>query len=184
MRGPPPHVPFAPAARETFGVPCASGPVRSHPYVLPGQAWPLGSASKAPQVQSRRLDGELEVGRAKFHEAIEPPVMYRDPSFRLSAAYLKPDEGIWDQSYLSKVLQQMKDSEIAKLKLPPSCNKPLGVEKWIMSLNTTMKGLHPEIGRYWDRATSLAERVYQQYLKDLAIQGLEVYRQRCWHVLR
>ena len=37
-----------------------------------------------------------------------------------------------------------------------------------MNLNTTMKGLHPEIGRYWDRATTFAERTYQQYLKDLS----------------
>ena len=29
MRGPPPHMPFAPAAMETPGVPCASGPVRA-----------------------------------------------------------------------------------------------------------------------------------------------------------
>ena len=134
MRGPPPHVPFAPAAMANFGVPCASGPVRSHPYVSPGQAWP-GTTSKAPQVQSRRLDGESEAVRTKFHGATEPPDLYRDQNVRLSPAYLKPDEGIWDQPYLSKALQQMKDSEVAKLRLSPDCNKPLEYEKWIMNLN-------------------------------------------------
>ena len=52
----------------------------------------------------------------------------------------------------------MKDSEIAKLRLSPSCNKPLEHEKWIMNLNTTMKGLHPEIGHYWYRVSTLAEK--------------------------
>ena len=96
--------------------------------------------------------------RAKFHGAPEPSRLYRDPTVRLSPAYLKPDEGIWDQSYLSKALQQMKDSEIAKLRLPPSCYKPLEYEKWVMSLNTTMKGLHPETGHYWQRVGTLAEK--------------------------
>ena len=72
--------------------------------------------SKALQVQSRRLDGESEVVRTKFHGAIEPSDVYRDPNVRLSPAYLKPDEGIWDQSYLSKALQMMKDSEVASMR--------------------------------------------------------------------
>ena len=67
-----------------------------------------------------------------------------------------------------KSLQQMKDSEIAKLRLPPDCNKPLEHEKRIMNLNTTMKGLHPQIGNYWSRATTSAETAYQQYLKDFS----------------
>ena len=86
MRGPPPHVPFAPAAMENPGVQCASGPARAHPYVIPGQAWP-GTTSKAPQVQSGRLDGESEAVRTKFHGAIEPPDLYRYQNVRLSPAY-------------------------------------------------------------------------------------------------
>ena len=31
-----------------------------------------------------------------------------------------------------------------------------------------MKGLHPEIGRYWRRVCTLAERTYEKYLKDLS----------------
>ena len=87
---------------------------------------------------------ESEAMRAKSHGATEPPNLYSVPEERMSPAYMKPEEGIWDQSYLSRALQQMKDSEIAKLRLPPGCNKPLECEKWIQNLNTTMKGLHPE----------------------------------------
>ena len=113
------------------------------------------------RVQVRGLNGEPEVTRTKFHGATEPPGLYRNA--RLSPAYLTPDEGIWDQSYLSKALQQMKDSEILKLRFPSNCNKPLEYEKWVMHLGTTMKGLHPEIGNYWDRAIASAEIAYQQY---------------------
>ena len=35
---------------------------------------------------------------------------------RSPPGYSNPDENIWDQAYLSKALQQMKDSEISKLK--------------------------------------------------------------------
>ena len=110
MRGPPPRMLFAPAAMGNSEVPCAAGPVEAPPDVTPCQ-------SKAPQIQSRRQDGESEAVGAKFHGAPGPSRLYRDPIVRLSPAYLKPDEGNWDQPYLSKVLQQMKDSEIAKLKL-------------------------------------------------------------------
>ena len=85
MRGPPPHMPFAPAAMENPGVPCASGPVRAPPNVMPCH-------SKARQVQSRRLDGESEAARAKVHGATEPSDLYRDPNVRLPTAHLKPDE--------------------------------------------------------------------------------------------
>ena len=98
LRGPPP-----------YGRPM---PVSTHPYVSQGQPLP-GATSKASYVQVRGLNGEPEVTRTKFHEATEPPGLYR--SATLSPAYLKPDEGIWDQSYLSKALQQMKDSEILEL---------------------------------------------------------------------
>ena len=73
---------------------------------------------------------ESEAVRAKSHGATEYPDLYRLHEERLSPAYLKPEEGIWDQSYLSRVLQQMKDSEIQKLRLPPGCNKPLEYERW------------------------------------------------------
>ena len=38
----------------------------------------------------------------------------------------------------------------------------------VQNLNTTMKGLHPEIGNYWTRLSSSAEKSYQMYLKELS----------------
>ena len=87
--------------KDNTEVPCALGSVSAHTSVLPGQAIP-GAVSKASYVQVRRLDGEQEATRTKFHEAIEPPGLYRNDG--LSPAYFKPDEGIWDQSYLAKAL--------------------------------------------------------------------------------
>ena len=95
--------------------------------------------------------GESEAARAKDPGVTEPSNVQRNPDARLSPAYLKPDEGIWDQSYLSKALQMMKDSEMAKLRSPTTCNKSLEYEKCLLNVNTTMKGLHPEIGNYWSR---------------------------------
>ena len=63
-----------------------------------------------------------------------------------SPAYSEADKTIWEQSYVSKVLQQMKDSEMTKLKFSPTSYKPLEYEKWIMTVSTTMRGLPPEIG--------------------------------------
>ena len=81
---------------------------------------------------------------------------------------MKADEIFWEQSYLARVLQTMKDSEIPKLRFAPGGNKALEYEKWLLTLNTTMQGLHPEIGIYWSRTCANAERFYAQYLKDLS----------------
>ena len=62
----------------------------------------------------------------------------------------------------------MKDSEIVKLRFPPNCSKPLEYEKWVTLVGTTTKGLHPEIGKHWDRAIASAETSYQNYLKDVS----------------
>ena len=62
----------------------------------------------------------------------------------------------------------MKDSEIAKLKFPPNSSKPLEYEKWGTIVITTMKGLHPEIGNYWEIAIVSAENSYQNYIKDVS----------------
>ena len=75
---------------------------------------------------------------------------------RSPPGYSDADESIWDQAYLSKALQQMKDSEISKLRFTPTSYKPLEYEKWIKTVTTTMKGLHPEIGRYWQAVCTLA----------------------------
>ena len=149
MRRPTSQAQTTPVAKEVPGVQCASGSVRLSPSGEHCQ-------SKAPFVQSRRPEGEPEVARAKDPGVTDPPNVQRNPDSRLSPAYMKPDEGIWDQSYLSKALQMMKDSEMAKLRLPATCNKPLEYEKWLLNVNTTMKGLHPEIGNYWSRVSSSA----------------------------
>ena len=67
--------------------------------VLPGQVVP-GAVSTASYVQVRRPERDQEPNRTKFHEAIGPLDVYRSDAF--SPAYLKPDEGIWEQAYLSK----------------------------------------------------------------------------------
>ena len=93
---------------------------------------------------------------------------------RGSPAYSEADKTIWEQSYLSKALQQMKDSEMTKLKFSPTSYKPLEYEKWIMTVSTTMKGLHPEIGRYWRAVCTLAEQTYEKYLKDLSFTRVSI----------
>ena len=109
-----------------------------------------------------------EFTRAKYPVDSPPPRMFRETGLAPSPAYQKPDEGIWEQSYLSKALQNMKDSEVPKLKLLSTSDKPQEYEKWLHLISTTMKGLHPEIGNYWLRVCESAETVYQRYLKDLS----------------
>ena len=110
-------------------------------------------------VQVSKPSGETQIPKAKPSDNSEPPGIYREvrQETQLSPAYQTPDEGIWEQTYLSKALQQMKDSEIAKLKFPSSGSKPLEYEKWVTIVTTTMKGLHPEIGNYWERAIASTE---------------------------
>ena len=69
----------------------------------------------------------------------------------------------------------MKDSEIVKLKFPPICSKPLEYEKWVTLVGTTMKGLHPEIGNYWERAIASAEKSYQNYSKDVSYTRVRIF---------
>ena len=92
-----------------------------------------------------------------------------------SPAYSEADKTIWEQSYLSKALQQMKDSEISKLKFSSASYKPLEYEKWIKTVSTTMKGLHPEIGRYWRAVCTLAEKTYEKYLNDLSFTRVSIF---------
>ena len=37
-----------------------------------------------------------------------------------------------------------------------------------------MRGLHPEIGRYWRRVCTSAEQTYEQYLKDLSYSKVSI----------
>ena len=58
-------------------------------------------------------DGLTEAARAKYPR-VSAPSPVEEP--KLSPTYSEPDKAIWEQSYLSKALQQMKDSEMTKLK--------------------------------------------------------------------
>merc|ERR1712175_9316 len=89
--------------------------------------------------------------------------------------YYEADKNIWEQPYLSKVLQQMKDSEIAKLKFTSTSYKSLEYEKWIKTVSATMMGLHPEIGRYWRAVCTLAEKTYERYLNDLSFTRVSIF---------
>ena len=90
-------------------------------------------------------------------------------------AYSEADRNIWEQSYLSKGLQQMKDSEMTKLMFSSTSYKFLEYEKWIKTVGTTMKGLHPEIGRYWRAVCTYAERTYEKYLNDLSFTRVSIF---------
>ena len=92
-----------------------------------------------------------------------------------SPAYSEADKNIWEQSYLSKALQQMKDSEMTKLRFSSTSYRPLEYEKWIKTVSTTMKGLHPEIGRYWRAVCTLAEKTYEKYLMDLVFTRVSIF---------
>ena len=140
-------------------MPSAPKPVSPHisPHLF------MQTKSKATHVQVSKPTGEMQIPKAKSYVNYEPPGVFGGT--QLSLAYQTPDEGIWEQTYLSKALQQMKDSEIAKLKFPPNSSKPLEYEKWVTIVTTTMKGLHPEIGNYWERAIAAAENLIRTILE-------------------
>ena len=124
--------------------------------------------SKNSPVQRENPVLVKEFPRAKYLADSPPFRMFRETGLAPSPAYQNPEERIWEQSYLSKALQNMKDSEIPKLKLLSTSDRPQECEKWLHLISTTMKGLHPEIGNYWLRVCESAEQVYQRFfLKDL-----------------
>ena len=82
--------------------------------------------------------------------------------------YVQSDDSAWNQSQLAKVLLALKDSDVKKLPFTDKSYKPFEYEKWKMAIDRTMKGLHPEIGKYWEKISRNAEEVYFQYLKDLS----------------
>ena len=99
---------------------------------------PYGCTSKAPSLaQSSRVPGrtfakEPQPARNDYHGGAAPAaVQFEDEEPRMSPAYVKADDATWEQAYLAKVLQGMKDSEILKLKFFPQGNKALEYEKWL-----------------------------------------------------
>ena len=90
--------------------------VRPQPY--------LGTTSKmAPPTKA------VPQPREFIPETAETPK--QEKAVTLSPAYRNPEANIWEQSYLSKALQQMKDSEIAKLRFVSGGNRPFEFEKWL-----------------------------------------------------
>ena len=135
-----------------------------------------GLQSKAPPLQGRRLDMDFTAERPKSPEADQPS----GARHTLTPEYVQTDEKIWNHSLLAKVLLQMKDSEIAKLKFVEGSYKPFEYEKWIMSVNRFMKGLHPEIGHDWEKVSKEAEGTYFKYLKDLSPTRVSLQPRRKW----
>ena len=43
------------------------------------------------------------------------------------------------------------------------------------SASATMRGLHPEIGRYWRAVCTLAERTYEKYLNDVSFTRVSIF---------
>ena len=109
---------------------------------------PYGHASRVPsRAQSSRVPGRAET-ESFGGAAAQASVQFEYDEPKLSLAYVNVDHQTWEQAYLARVLQSMKDSEIPKLKFLPQNNKALEYEKWLLTLNTTMQGLHQEIGTY------------------------------------
>ena len=71
-----------------------------------------------------------------------------------------PEDSVWNQSYLAKALQNMKETDFAKLKFTSSANKPAEFEKWLILMETTTHAQHQEIGSYWKRVVDLADSAY------------------------
>ena len=42
-------------------------------------------------------------------------------------------------------------------------------------VSTTMEGLHPETGNYWERAVASAEKSYQTYIKDVSYTRVRIF---------
>ena len=80
-----------------------------------------GLQSKAPGLRSKSApspppglsEGVQETTARRSSDAVNAELLEESKG---SPAYYEADKDIWEQAYLSKVLQQMKDSEIAKLR--------------------------------------------------------------------
>ena len=79
-----------------------------------------------------------------------------------SPAYQVPEDAIWNQSYLAKALQNMKDTDFAKLNFVPGASKPVEYEKWVGRMDTTTNAHHAEIGLYWKRIVECAQKSYEK----------------------
>ena len=85
-----------------------------------------------------------------------------------SPAYQVPEDAVWNQPYLAKALQNMKEQDFAQLKFVPGASKPVEYEKWVGRMDTTTNAQHTEIGLYWKRVVECAQNSYEKYIKDVS----------------
>ena len=133
---------------------------------------PHGRIPKHPSEENVRenLCKEAPQGRPEEEVPRTPPARpAEEPKVAPpSPAYVVPEDSVWNQSYLAKALQNMKDTDFAKLKFTTSSNKPAEFEKWLILMETTTHAQHQEIGSYWKRVVDLADKAYHKYLKDVS----------------
>ena len=110
LRGPPPK------ARPDY----VEHPYDRHPSDR-RQSSPYQGASSKYYPKVKRL---IEDAQEKI-TAVGPAPQGGPKETTLSPACQVPEEGVWNQSALSKALQIMKDTEITKLRFTPGCSKPL-----------------------------------------------------------
>ena len=91
-----------------------------------------------------------------------------------SPAYQIPEDSVWNQSYLAKALQNMKETDFAKLRFSPGSSKPVEYEKWVVLMETTTHAQHTEIGLYWKRVVACAEKAYSKYIKDVSYTRISI----------
>ena len=147
LRGPPPKA----VPDSLYGFPGTTPKRPPEEYVRENLS------KEAPQGQS---EGIPKTPPAR--PAAEPKVTSPSPAFMV------PEDSVWNQSYLAKALQNMKETDFAKLKFTSSANKPAEFEKWLILMETTTHAQHQEIGSYWKRVVDLADVAYHKYLKDVS----------------
>ena len=138
-----------------------------------------GPPVKAPPDSLRRAGVDSQTGlsskyppKANISENLSRETPQAKPeSFQRtvpSPAYEVPEDSVWNQSYLAKALQNMKETDFAKLKFSAQSNKPFEFEKWLVLMETTTHAQHQEIGLYWKRAVDSAEKAYSKYIQDVS----------------
>ena len=105
LRGPPPK-----AAPDSLNSP--PGTVSKASMLIPPEENVRENLSKeAPQGQSEGIP-KTPPARPAAEPKVTPP----------SPAYVVPEDSVWNQSYLAKALQNMEDTDFAKLKFTTSSN--------------------------------------------------------------
>ena len=121
--------------------------------------------TSAPEQQSQETG--VPTGGSRFVQTTPGPQVGKINETPLSP-YVQSDDSAWNQSQLAKVLLTLKDSDVKNLTFTDKSYKQFEYEKWKMAIDRTMKGLHPEIGKFWEKISKNAEEVYFKYLKDLS----------------